>query len=202
MGEKRSASKYKRVKIHELVLLGFALICTVQFSFADTNPSDVAAINGLYTALGSPPLPGWVSSGGDPCAQGWQGVQCNGSVIQEIILNGANLGGELGESLGSFVSIRAIVLNNNQIGGSIPSSLPVTLQNLFLSDNQLTGSIPPSLSSLPELTDMSLNDNLLTGEIPDSFQSLQKLINLDLSNNNLSGELPPTMENLSALTSV
>ncbi|XP_025669671.1 protein STRUBBELIG-RECEPTOR FAMILY 3 isoform X1 [Arachis hypogaea] len=202
MGEKRSASKYKRVKIHELVLLGFVLICTVQFSFADTNPSDVAAINGLYTALGSPPLPGWVSSGGDPCAQGWQGVQCNGSVIQEIILNGANLGGELGESLGSFVSIRAIVLNNNQIGGSIPSSLPVTLQNLFLSDNQLTGSIPPSLSSLPELTDMSLNDNLLTGEIPDSFQSLQKLINLDLSNNNLSGELPPTMENLSALTSV
>ena len=40
MGEKRSASEYKRVKIHEQVLLGFMLICTVQFSFADTNPSD------------------------------------------------------------------------------------------------------------------------------------------------------------------
>ncbi|KAL5132215.1 Protein STRUBBELIG-RECEPTOR FAMILY 3 [Glycine soja] len=204
MGEERSGLQNKRVKIHGEVLLGFIimLICTIQFSVADTDPVDVAAINRLYTALGNPVLPGWVSSAGDPCGQGWQGVQCNGSVIQEIILNGANLGGELGDSLGSFVSIRAIVLNNNHIGGSIPSSLPVTLQHFFLSDNQFTGSIPASLSTLTELTDMSLNDNLLTGEVPDAFQSLMQLINLDLSNNNLSGELPPSMENLSALTSV
>ncbi|KAG4961015.1 hypothetical protein JHK87_037648 [Glycine soja] len=204
MGEERSGSQNKRVKIYGEVLLGFIimLICTVQFSLADTDPIDVAAINRLYTALGNPVLPGWVSSAGDPCGEGWQGVQCNGSVIQEIILNGANLGGELGDSLGSFVSIRAIVLNNNHIGGNIPSSLPVTLQHFFLSDNQFTGSIPASLSTLTELTDMSLNDNLLTGEIPDAFQSLTQLINLDLSNNNLSGELPPSMENLSALTSV
>ncbi|KAG4384544.1 hypothetical protein AAZX31_13G282500 [Glycine max] len=204
MGEERSGSQNKRVKIYGEVLLGFIimLICTVQFSLADTDPIDVAAINRLYTALGNPVLPGWVSSAGDPCGEGWQGVQCNGSVIQEIILNGANLGGELGDSLGSFVSIRAIVLNNNHIGGNIPSSLPVTLQHFFLSDNQFTGSIPASLSTLTELTDMSLNGNLLTGEIPDAFQSLTQLINLDLSNNNLSGELPPSMENLSALTSV
>ncbi|BAT92258.1 hypothetical protein LR48_Vigan05g151700 [Vigna angularis] len=201
-GEERSGSQYKGVKIHGEVLLGFLFICIVQFSHADTDPSDVAAINNLYTALGNPVLPGWVPSGGDPCGQGWQGVRCNGSVIQEITLNGANLGGELGDSLGSFVSIRAIVLNNNHIGGSIPSSLPVTLQHFFLSDNQFTGSIPASLSMLAELTDMSLNNNLLTGEIPDAFQSLTQLINLDLSNNNLSGELPPSMENLSALTSV
>jgi len=87
--------------------------------------------------LGNPVLPGWVPSGGDPCGQGWQGVRCNGSVIQEMYvttfscfyftsiemhriynqvlfvihdrtLNGANLGGELGDSLGSFVSIRAM----------------------------------------------------------------------------------------------
>ncbi|KAL2331733.1 hypothetical protein Fmac_019314 [Flemingia macrophylla] len=202
MGEERSGSLYRRVKVHGEVLLGFMLICIVQFSLAATDPSDVAAINGLYTALGNPVLPGWVSSAGDPCGQGWQGVNCNGSVIQEIVLNGANLGGELGDSLGSFVSIRAIILNNNHIGGSIPSNLPVTLQRLFLSDNQLTGSIPASLSTLTELTAMSLNNNLLTGEIPDVFESLTQLINLDLSNNNLSGELPPSMENLSALTSV
>ncbi|ESW21877.1 hypothetical protein PHAVU_005G106800 [Phaseolus vulgaris] len=201
-GEERSGSQYKRVKIHGEVLLGFLLICIVQFSHADTDPSDVAAINNLYTALGNPVLPGWVPSGGDPCGQAWQGVRCNGSVIQEITLNGANLGGELGDGLGSFVSIRAIVLNNNHIGGSIPSSLPVTLQHFFLSDNQFTGGIPASLSTLTELSDMSLNNNLLTGEIPDAFQSLTQLINLDLSNNNLSGELPPSMENLSALTSV
>lgn len=39
----------------------------------------VAAINGFYVALGSPPLPGWVASGGDPCGGGlqWQGVTCD-----------------------------------------------------------------------------------------------------------------------------
>lgn len=41
----------------------------------------MAAINNLHASLGSPQLPGWVPSGGDPCGQGWQGVQCNGSDI-------------------------------------------------------------------------------------------------------------------------
>lgn len=36
----------------------------------------VAAINNLYGALGTPPLIGWVQAGGDPCTEGWQGVQC------------------------------------------------------------------------------------------------------------------------------
>lgn len=41
----------------------------------------VAAINSLYAALGSPVLPGWVGTGGDPCGESWQGVQCNASDI-------------------------------------------------------------------------------------------------------------------------
>ncbi|XP_022764033.1 protein STRUBBELIG-RECEPTOR FAMILY 3-like isoform X2 [Durio zibethinus] len=152
--------------------------------------------------MGSPLLPGWVASGGDPCAEAWQGVQCNGSNIMSIVLNGANLGGQLDDNLGMFASIKAIDLSNNLIGGNIPSNLPVTMQNFFLSANQFSGSIPDSLSSLTLLTDMSLNNNLLSGEIPDAFQSLSGLINLDLSNNNLSGQLPPSMENLSRLTTL
>ncbi|XVE92824.1 hypothetical protein REPUB_Repub01dG0135900 [Reevesia pubescens] len=101
-----------------------------------------------------------------------------------------------------FASIKAIDLSNNQIGGNIPSNLPITMQNFFLSANQFSGSIPDSLSSLTLLTDMSLNNNLLSGEIPDAFQALSGLINLDLSNNNLSGQLPPSMENLSRLTTL
>lgn len=41
----------------------------------------VLAINSLYAALGYPSLPGWLVSGGDPCAEGWQGVQCVNSNI-------------------------------------------------------------------------------------------------------------------------
>ncbi|KAB1669075.1 hypothetical protein ES319_1Z077800v1 [Gossypium barbadense] len=89
-----------------------------------------------------------------------------------------NLGGQLGDNLGMFASIKAIDFSNNQIGGNIPSNLPVTMQNFFLSANQFSGSIPDSLSSLTMLTDMSLNNNNLSGEIPDAFQSLSGLINL------------------------
>jgi hypothetical protein len=38
----------------------------------------VDAINDLYAALGSPDLDGWTGSGGDPCREAWQGVQCDG----------------------------------------------------------------------------------------------------------------------------
>ncbi|PPR96150.1 hypothetical protein GOBAR_AA24524 [Gossypium barbadense] len=219
MSSKRSGMEWKNLNI----FFGFLLIYAARISFGLTNPSDVAAINSLYAALGSPLLPGWIASGGDPCAEAWQGVQCNGSDIMSIVLNGANLGGQLGDNLGMFASIKAIlevsccVLNgvkiwnidgyfwdfsNNQIGGNIPSNLPVTMQNFFLSANQFSGSIPDSLSSLTMLTDMSLNNNNLSGEIPDAFQSLSGLINLDLSNNKLSGSLPPSMENLSSLTTL
>uniref|UniRef100_A0A5B6Z074 Protein kinase domain-containing protein n=1 Tax=Davidia involucrata TaxID=16924 RepID=A0A5B6Z074_DAVIN len=202
MGGKRSAINCLNLEIYAKVFVGFMLIYTARISRGYTNPGDVAAINNLYAALGSPPLPGWVPTGGDPCADAWQGVQCINTDINSIILNGANLGGELGGNLGSFSSIEVIDLSNNHIGDSIPSNLPPTMQNFFLSDNQFTGNIPSSLSSLSQLSAMSLNNNQLTGEIPDAFQGLTELVNLDLSSNNLSGQLPPSLENLSSLTTL
>ncbi|KAK9284478.1 hypothetical protein L1049_023651 [Liquidambar formosana] len=202
MGLKRSAMGYLNLKIYAQVFLGFVLIAMARISLGYTNPTDVAAINNLYAALGNPLLPGWVATGGDPCAEAWQGIVCNNTEINSIILNGANLGGELGENLRMFASIKSIDLSNNHIGGSIPSNLPVTMQNLFLSANQFSGTIPSSISSLSQLTAMSLNNNLLSGELPDAFQVLTGLINLDLSSNNLSGQLPPSLENLLSLTTL
>lgn len=98
----------------------------------------VAAINNLYVAMGSPLLPGWVATGGDPCGEAWQGVVCiNTDIIRMYgnpypenvhplifsklgllsaliwyvdysVLNGANLGGGLGNNLGLFVSIKTM----------------------------------------------------------------------------------------------
>ncbi|WCJ30665.1 STRUBBELIG-receptor family 3 [Euphorbia peplus] len=184
------------------VVIGFVLICASTVSQGVTSPTDVAAINSLYASLGSPVLPGWVASAGDPCGENWQGVVCQASDIVSIVLNGANLGGELGTQLASFHSIITIDLSSNHIGGNIPSNLPVTMQNFFLSANNFTGIIPPSLSSLTLLTAMSLNGNFLSGEIPDSFEFLTGLINLDLSNNNFSGQLPPSFANLIQLTTL
>nr|GLL45432.1 protein STRUBBELIG-RECEPTOR FAMILY 3-like [Ipomoea trifida] len=185
------------------ILLGFLLILS-----DGANPGDVDAIYTLYAALGSPPLPGW-GVDVDPCNGKWQGVVCEDTNIVSITINSANLGGELGEKLGAFSSIKTINkdqmfygsdLSNNHIGGAIPSNLPVTLQSLFLSANEFTGSIPDSLSSVSQLSAISLNDNNLAGEIPDSFQGLVHLANLDLSNNSLSGVLPSSLGNLSLMT--
>nr|XP_009385297.1 PREDICTED: protein STRUBBELIG-RECEPTOR FAMILY 3-like [Musa acuminata subsp. malaccensis] len=184
----------------------FALVLTllfyVTFSHGYTYEQDVYAINYLYLALGFPLLPGWTAFGGDPCNDNWQGVQCVNSNISAIILNGANLGGELGDKLGNFTSLITMDLSGNQIGGRIPESLPITIRKFFLSANKFTGSIPGSLSGLTLLSDMSLNNNLLSGELPDAFQTLTGLINLDLSDNNFSGQLPPSMESLSSLTTL
>ncbi|ONK80396.1 uncharacterized protein A4U43_C01F17200 [Asparagus officinalis] len=67
---------------------------------------------------------------------------------------------------------RSLDLSNNNIGGTIPENLPLTLKTFFLSANQLTGSIPSSLSKLTLLSDMSVNVNHLSGDLPDAFQSL------------------------------
>ncbi|XP_028087604.1 protein STRUBBELIG-RECEPTOR FAMILY 3-like isoform X2 [Camellia sinensis] len=160
------------------IFSGLMTIFLVPMCRGTTDPRDVFAINSLYAALGFPILPGWMPFGGDPCADGWQGVECVNANITGIVLTGANLGGELGNDLGNFSSIIQIDLSNNHIGGSIPSNLPITIRTL------------------------SFNDNHLTGEIPDAFQQLMGLINLDLSGNNLSGQLPPSMGNLSSLTTL
>ncbi|KAK0579465.1 hypothetical protein LWI29_026710 [Acer saccharum] len=70
-----------------------------------TDPRDVVAINSLYVALGIPPLDKWMPVGGDPCGDQWKGVLCVFSNVTEIRLNGMNLGGNLGDSLGNLKSV-------------------------------------------------------------------------------------------------
>ncbi|XP_047973297.1 protein STRUBBELIG-RECEPTOR FAMILY 3-like isoform X1 [Salvia hispanica] len=178
------------------------LLSAFPFHHGLTDPRDVFAITQLHASLGLPLLPGWIP-GGDPCGPpSWQGVECVNANITALKLSGANLGGELPDDLGMFASIIDIDLSNNHIGGSIPISLPITLQNFFLSDNQFTGDIPNSLSSLGQLKTLSLNNNQLTGSIPDAFEPITGLINMDLSWNSLTGVLPPSMRSLLALTSL
>ncbi|KAL9243588.1 hypothetical protein vseg_017458 [Gypsophila vaccaria] len=188
--------EYKKWRVIWVMLMLTMWCCS-----GDTDPLDVAAINNLYAALGSPPLTGWVPLGGDPCAQAWQGVLCVNTNITGISLAGANLGGQLGTTLNSFTSIISIDLGRNHIGGTIPANLPPTMRTFDLSENQFTGSIP-DLSVLSQLTDVSLKKNNLTGSIPDSFQQITGLLSMDLSGNNLSGPLPPSMGSLSSLTTL
>ncbi|RZC80488.1 hypothetical protein C5167_043070 [Papaver somniferum] len=88
----------------------------------------VFAVNSLYASLGYPSLPGWVPNGGDPCSESWQGIECVNANITGLILNGANLGGVLGDNLGFFSSIMIMNIENNLFSGPIPERL-LTIPN-------------------------------------------------------------------------
>ncbi|KAK3023430.1 hypothetical protein RJ639_042674 [Escallonia herrerae] len=145
-------------------------------TLANTDPSDVEALQDLYTALNSPPqLSGWKSGGGDPCY---------------------NL---------CFVLSNRDVSSNN-IQGEIPYSLPPNLTHLNLACNNFTQNIPYSVTSLRYLRHMNLSHNLLSGPIGNVFTGLINLKEMydmllkDLSSNNLTGDLPSSFGSLINLT--
>ncbi|GAA0159759.1 hypothetical protein LIER_16465 [Lithospermum erythrorhizon] len=170
-------------------ILVFLEIYVVPICWGDTDSRDIFAINSLYASLGNPPLLGWKLAGGDPCGENWQGVQCVNANITGLDLNGANLGGLLTDELGAFPSILQIDLSNNQIGGGIPSSLPITLNNLSLNDNLLSGVIPDVFQQLQALQYLDLSGNHFIGQLPSSVGTLTLLTILHLQNNQLSGTL-------------
>lgn len=154
-----------------------------------TSQKDVDAINGLYAALGSPDLAGgWTGSGGDPCREAWQGVQCDGPNVTAIDLRGAGLRGELSQTLGDLTAVTELDLSDNRIGGALPRSLPPALARLDVSSNSLGGELPDSMAKLSSLSTLHLQNNQLTGTL-DVLQDLP-LTDLDVENNQFSGPIP------------
>uniref|UniRef100_A0A0E0JV99 Protein kinase domain-containing protein n=1 Tax=Oryza punctata TaxID=4537 RepID=A0A0E0JV99_ORYPU len=159
-----------------------------------TSPQDVDAINELYASLGSPDLHSWASSGGDPCMEAWQGVQCLGRNITAIELRGAGLGGKLSETLGKFTAMTTLDLSSNHIGGVIPQSLPPAVKQLDLSSNSLSGKLPDSMAKLNSLSTLHVQNNQLTGTL-DVIGDLP-LKDLDVENNLFSGQIPEKLLNI------
>ena len=110
----------------------------------------------------------------------------------EIILVNNGLSGSIPSSIGNLTNLSTLILGGNQLSGEIPSEIInlINLTILNLQTNQLTGSIPSEIGSLTNLETLSLLGNQITGEIPSGIGDLTNLIELGLSSNQLSGVIP------------
>ncbi|KMT18278.1 hypothetical protein BVRB_2g024420 isoform A [Beta vulgaris subsp. vulgaris] len=84
-------------------------------------------------------------------------------------------------------------LGQNRFSGELPAELfssRMTLIHIILNENQLNGSIPDTLGDIRTLTVIRLDRNSLSGSVPQNLSMLTSLTQLYLANNNLSGPIP------------
>eukprot|EP00299_Pterocystis_sp_00344_P007617 c2547_g1_i1.p1 GENE.c2547_g1_i1~~c2547_g1_i1.p1 ORF type:complete len:694 (+),score=110.75 c2547_g1_i1:1004-3085(+) len=96
-------------------------------------------------------------------------------------------------------NLEAVDISHNHLRGTIPSHVvqSPSLKALLLQDNKLEGSIPP-LNSLRDIEVLYLANNQLTGSLP-SLVHLNQLRFLLLSRNRLTGAIPSLPSSLEAL---
>lgn len=133
---------------------------------------------------------------------GWYGIDfCQFGRMREIKLFSNNLVGIIPPDIVLLDSLRTLILNTNQLSGTIPKELGVLrLLNLQLRENLLSGSIPPELGNIPTLGTLNLNSNGLTGPIPPELGNLTTLSSMEMHANFLSGPLPTELGNLTNLS--
>jgi len=100
------------------------------------------------------------------------------------------ISGELPAQLLAQPSLEEFFVHNNALTGRLPNTLSANLRAVLMANNQLSGSIPEEFGTLKKLTDLRLNKNQLTGSIPKSLSSAPALQVLRLDNNKLVGPVP------------
>ncbi|GAX20863.1 hypothetical protein FisN_7Hh180 [Fistulifera solaris] len=137
----------------------------------------------------------------------WAGVSCSEDeeVVITLHIPFNNLTGTLPSELGHLSKLQWLNLTDNNITGSIATTVFDQTENLYrvdLSKNNLTGLIPPSLWSIPSLQIVDLSDNFLEGpfELAADSSPATSLTEIRLSNNLLEGSLPTWLSDLPELT--
>ena len=130
--------------------------------------------------------------------QNWTGVTVTNRRVARLLLNSNQMPGTIPSDLGKLAALTELSLRNNQLTGTIPAELGdlSSLTNLNLSNNSLSGSIPSGLANASQLQYLRLFANQLTGSIPAQLGNLKKLEVLWLQNNRLSGSIPADLAKL------
>lgn len=99
----------------------------------------------------------------------------------------------------SLMPVSYMDFSGNALSGDMPLVWPSDLEVLLLNNNLLKGTIPSSLGNLNQLMQLNLANNNFSGTIPQSLGKLYQLQLLNLANNNLNGVIPSSLANCSDL---
>jgi Leucine-rich repeat (LRR) protein len=124
--------------------------------------------------------------------------------LTTISLGENQLSGTIPPSIFNLSSITVLHVGINQIQGSLPWDLGITLpnlQNLGVFTNQFTGSIPPSISNASNLELIQVGGNKFSGNMP-SLENLHKLQWLSITSNQLGNGGANNLSFLCSLTNV
>ena len=128
--------------------------------------SDRDVLIALYNATGGPyweNRSNWLSN--EPVGS-WYGVSTNtAGRVYSLVLEDNNLNGSIPALLGNMVGLEMLDISDNGLSGNLPSSLGnlTNLITLDLGNNQLSGRIPIEVLSLPNLETLELSGNWFEG---------------------------------------
>uniref|UniRef100_A0A7S4EUS4 Leucine-rich repeat-containing N-terminal plant-type domain-containing protein n=1 Tax=Chrysotila carterae TaxID=13221 RepID=A0A7S4EUS4_CHRCT len=124
----------------------------------------------------------WISET-DCCS--WPGVSCVDGLVTHLSITAiTDTPHVLGSGTIGHVApkLQELEMSKNKISGTLPTSLPTSLQYIFLESNLLSGTLPKSFSRLRRLKELELSENAFSGSVPASVSSLH-LDHLDLQQN-------------------
>jgi len=114
----------------------------------------------------------------------FMGIFCDDEKsVTKIILPTLRLTGELPKELGSLETLKKVVLDANELSGSIP--LVTSLTSLSLAYNNYDGSFPSSIGLMTNLEELILTENLISGVIPNSVKNLTRMKRFAVGGNGL-----------------
>lgn len=145
---------------------------------------------------------------GDPCSEGWFGVECSssgsGSTVAHVVklfpntrysgneLAGANC--TLPPSISALTELEHLYVSNDKTPSSLNGPIPSTLGNMtklkciYFSHSGVEGNIPRELEKLTNLQVFLMRCNRLVGPLID-FTKLPNLLNVWFDTNALTGDL-------------
>ncbi len=167
-----------------------------------TRPGGVTERDALVALYESTAGSDWISSNrwlSDAELGDWFGVDTNNQGhVTRIVLNENNLVGSIPSEVGVLAHLSRLSLRRNGLTGEIPPELGrlARIDTLDFSFNGLSGAIPQALLGLQEVSLLALGFNQLSGPIPRELGSMPGLERLWLNHNNFSGQVPPELGGL------